>query len=388
MTVPVTDPSHVLVLNGQVITTAPNVLGTYVITILHWSGITSTFTINVHQTVINFNSNGGNGGPVSAPVILGQLLPAITTAPTRTGYHFTGYWDEATGGTEYYSANLTSSKDTWDKIGNITLYAHWSSGTIHNIVFHSNNVSQQTATQQIHENTQTTLRTNTFIRAGYAFAGWAVTPTESVEYADGAAYITGEGTVTLNLYAKWDLTLNIGDTGPGGGIIYYKNEAGFTVQMVNPAQNYVAHYLEVAPNNAVSTASWGDDLYDTFVPGITTATGNTYTSILGSDYIGVGRKDTQLIVNQFPNRHLVAAYICVNYSGGGLKDWFLPSLAELRQLTLSSVSSIMTGFNWSSSQESENYAWRIYYIGDGYGWNYSREVKVSNGRTVRPVRAF
>ncbi len=46
------------------------------------------------------------------------------TAPTRTGYTFTGYWDATTGGIQYYTNTMASSRN-WDKTANTTLYAGW-----------------------------------------------------------------------------------------------------------------------------------------------------------------------------------------------------------------------------------------------------------------------
>lgn len=49
-----------------------------------------------------------------------------------------------------------------------------------------------------------TLKPNTFTRDGYVFLGWALEPSGSVKYADGAAVTVTEGEqLTMTLYAKW-----------------------------------------------------------------------------------------------------------------------------------------------------------------------------------------
>ena len=46
------------------------------------------------------------------------------TMPTRTGYTFAGYYDNTSGGTQYYTATGESAKN-WDKAAATTLYARW-----------------------------------------------------------------------------------------------------------------------------------------------------------------------------------------------------------------------------------------------------------------------
>jgi hypothetical protein len=341
---------------------------------------------------ITFNPNGGTGGPDPATATYGQPLPTITVKPTREAYYFAGYYDAQTGGTEYYTADLAPAEEQWDKTSNTTLYAKWTAAPVHNIVFHSNDGSHQTVTQEIPENTTAALRTNTFTRdSRFTFYGWSTTTTGSVEYTNGQNFTAGSGVATINLYAIWNLLPNqylVGDTGPGGGIIYYFSETGFTVQMVDTTQNYTAHYLEVAPTKVSdSFVQWGDD--GTLIDGITTNTNSANIETI--DYIGVGRKDTQLIVTHMENKSIsgTAAQLCISYSNGGLNDWFLPSLAEFYALYTSGVSGMTDIFDfpnknyWSSSQEGTRWAWCIFFHVD-FRDNHGK----SNETYVRAIRAF
>jgi hypothetical protein len=102
------------------------------------NGEKTTFTIT-------FNPNGGSGGQTTSvtatygnlmPKLAGQiptleapaqpLLEAAWTNDDRLAwwYYFDGYYDEQTGGTMYYDADLSPVKD-WDKKEDTTLYAQW-----------------------------------------------------------------------------------------------------------------------------------------------------------------------------------------------------------------------------------------------------------------------
>jgi hypothetical protein len=170
------------------------------------------------------------------------------------------------------------------------------------------------------------------------------------------------------------LTYNLGDTGPGGGKIFYRLEAGFT-QYADAADTVgtTAHYLEAAPADISTTLAW-------------VSSGYTNTNISGTETaIGTGRKNTAVILAVDANAP--AAKACKDYSGGGKADWFLPSKDELIALytNRASVGNMGATGDWSSSQSdySYSYAWyQNFFSGDQDSSNKS------NARTVRAVRAF
>ena len=84
--------------------------------------LTANFTANTYD--ISLNANEGTGGPASVTATYGSAMPTLTSLPTRTGYTFDGYYDNATGGERYYNDDGTSAK-AWDKASASTLYAHW-----------------------------------------------------------------------------------------------------------------------------------------------------------------------------------------------------------------------------------------------------------------------
>jgi len=185
-----------------------------------------------------------------------------------------------------------------------------------------------------------------------------------------------------------DGAANIGRTGPGGGIIFYYNDSGFTVEMVNTAENYTAHYLEVAPTITGTDIQWEDLNHVT--SGVT-----TFTSSSDADAakIGNGRKDTALIIAYLENRQVTgkAAQLCASLTTGGKTDWFLPSVGELKELykqrNLTGIN-ITSGDYWSSSQRSSPIggAW-LQNFDDGWG-GYQISASKTYEKSVRAIRAF
>lgn len=77
-----------------------------------------------NKYTVSFNANGGTGAVSSVTATYDSNLPGITNSMSRTGYTFAGFYDAATGGTQYYNASNVAVK-TWNKAANATLYAHW-----------------------------------------------------------------------------------------------------------------------------------------------------------------------------------------------------------------------------------------------------------------------
>jgi len=196
----------------------------------------------------------------------------------------------------------------------------------------------------------------------------------------------------------------IGDTGPAGGIIFYVADGedgrhdGITIQGYTGATGsfaqYTAYYLEAAPANESGTSRWqaSTSANNTLIDGITTWANVTAkdTGLAGS--IGVGRKDTQTIVNSaaFAALTNTAAQRCASKNFGGKTDWFLPSLGELKefyklkgQAGVPQTGIPTTGYVWSSSQSNNSTAWVQEF---GYGGQTNDYKSLDNN--VRAIRAF
>ena len=176
----------------------------------------------------------------------------------------------------------------------------------------------------------------------------------------------------------------LGDPGPEGGIIFYVSQQGFTVEMVNPSDNYIAYYLEAALEDTFGL-SWAG-VEGNLVPGL------SETVVDETDWaLGRGRKNTAIIIayGQSPTPpqdpfSTPAAKYCAEY--GSSNDWFLPSRNELNLLyTNKDAAGIidMNSMYWSSSQSSNNSAWdQDFSNGD---WNTTAKASPAN---VRAIRAF
>lgn len=144
---------------------------------------------------------------------------------------------------------------------------------------------------------------------------------------------------------------SIGDIGPGGGIVFYKDSSGFLVEDGNGGSS-VCHYLEVSK----------EDL------GCVTWSPKSDYLIKGSDRYGIGEGKVSTVeilrgsAAKLDSENS-AAYLCSKYKTSTTKagDWFLPTTDELRMLfknlTLEKIGITNTEFYWSSSQEGFGKAW-------------------------------
>jgi hypothetical protein len=172
---------------------------------------------------------------------------------------------------------------------------------------------------------------------------------------------------------------NIGDTGPGGGKIFFRYDGGFTVTY----DGSKAYYLEAAPVNVPgSPLAWAP----TGSLARNRVTGAEDTSI------GAGRKNTEAIKAAAPGSALnaPAANACLDYRGPNSKtDWFLPSINELMEQNKNrSVVGIPNDVAfWSSTQVSPSFDMQAKGLRFGSAstpTDYSKELYYN----VRPIRAF
>jgi len=182
-----------------------------------------------------------------------------------------------------------------------------------------------------------------------------------------------------------ELYYNIGDTGPGGGKIFYVSAEGFTMTDDNSS----AHYLEAAPADMPSFLSsgllWASSSYTT------TGIAGTATAI------GTGRKNTALILAT--DAGAPAAKACNDYSNGGKTDWFLPSKDELNELFVNrdyfdnlvgyfDISEYNNRWYWSSSEYDNENPWSQHFADDHNGGNWGWFFGKGNPYSARAVRAF
>jgi len=197
-------------------------------------------------------------------------------------------------------------------------------------------------------------------RTGYTFGGWYT------EVDGGGTEFTASTTVTANItvYAKWTQTVfAIGDTGPGGGIVFYVTADGMSG-------------LEAAPELWNSGSA---DPYASWSNVTTTAVGTTGTAL------GTGLANSNAIIAQ-GGHTASAALICRNYTGGGYTDWYLPSRDELLEMYAQRayIGGLYTTDAYWSSTEANATDGILVQNTDGVAANMAKNVV----EWVRPVRHF
>jgi hypothetical protein len=228
---------------------------------------------------------------------------------------------------------------------------------------------------------------------------------------------------------------NIGDIGPGGGIIFYVDRSAGGFDEIGAACSPNCHHLEFAPKGWASLADWPDKVgYDGQSMGAR-ANENEDPFLVWSDAdfsvgdpdaiavgtnIGTGFINTQQLngntvyEGKSPRFSFRAA---LNYVGAGTSStvgqWFLPSIAELNELckyargqtsdlgNLSvQCSKVGTSIdsNLGFNSEDNVYLSSSYGVAPngfiaGYKFDYGSNPLLSNyyvswGGRVRPIRAF
>ncbi|HIW76601.1 MULTISPECIES: InlB B-repeat-containing protein [Gordonibacter] len=158
----------------------------------HWQATT---------TLVSFDQNTGTGGQtVQVTATYDSDMPAITAKPTKGNHIFLGYFDDASGGTKYYNADLTSATK-WNKVdATATLYAQWQINS-YTFTWNANGGNWSGSS----DDKTTTVNHDALVtppkepsRPGYKFDGW---------YKEGLTvpwnFQTDKPTQNTTLYAKW-----------------------------------------------------------------------------------------------------------------------------------------------------------------------------------------
>jgi hypothetical protein len=167
------------------------------------------------------------------------------------------------------------------------------------------------------------------------------TAASATAYIITATNATGSATQTFTLTVV-AIVYSVGQTGPGGGIVFYVSASDFT--STDSTCGAVCRYLEAAPN------TWSGGVED-------------------------------------PSQLWAAAVVAaLAYTSGSKNDWYLPSKDELNELYLvrTTVGGFKLDYYWSSSANGEVNAFGQAF--DALGRQNSLDKP--EGNFVRPVRAF
>ena len=149
-------------------------------------------------------------------------------SPARTGYTFSGWYNEKTGGARIY--NYSSMPTGYI----ISIYARWKANS-YTVKFNGNgSTSGSMNNQSFTYGTAQKLTTNAFKKTGYTFSGWATSSSGGVSYSDGQSVsnLTSTNGGTVNLYAVWTpniytISLNKQSGSNGTSTIYLKYNTGW-----------------------------------------------------------------------------------------------------------------------------------------------------------------
>jgi hypothetical protein len=193
--------------------------------------------------------------------------------------------------------------------------------------------------------------------------------------------------VRQNAQCSGGVSCAVGDIGPGGGVVFY--DAGST-------QSW-GRYLEAAPASCEIAGV-------PFKPvGGVQGIHALQIDRVRAKAIGMGRANTDLIVQKYGATRSHAAALVRSQACNGLTDWFLPSSGELnlawRVLAQNRVNREPTpvggfdiGYYWTSSDYNGTEAWTQYF-NDGQQFDRVQTLSANKQapyRTfkVRGVRAF
>jgi hypothetical protein len=360
------------------------------------SSATETRTVNTAATGFTINSTGGaiasfaiNATPpnMSFNTTSGALTGTPNTVAAATNYTITA--TNATGSaTQTFTLTVTVGAALKVAVTQASV------GLSPGIAF----TTQPQIT--IQDSGGNTITTSTAVVTATVSTGGTLVGTATATASSGVATFNNlgirgyGGTAYTITYTAAGLTtatqsitpaaLIVGNTGPGGGKIFYvATSTGFNC---GPTTTEKCYYLEAAPSGpsgwntgADPSLSWATNVNNnrtTTVP----APGAIQTAI------GTGYQNSDAIVAQTGNVAASSAAVAARaYRGNGLTDWFLSSKDELNLLYLQRavVGGLKGDYYWSSSETSAIGAWVQYFDHGATG---------STGKDgiwyVRPVRAF
>ncbi|MFW5779901.1 MAG: InlB B-repeat-containing protein [Bacillota bacterium] len=142
-----------------------------------------------------FNANGGQGQMADMEIQTGQTVNLNTNQFEKEDYIFDGWAQSPESDVVYEDgADYTMGAES-----EYTLYAVWARS--YTIFFDANSGQGQMDEMSVAEAKQAQLVPNEFIKEGYAFYGWALSPEGEKVYDNENTITMGDEDITL--YAKW-----------------------------------------------------------------------------------------------------------------------------------------------------------------------------------------
>lgn len=160
-------------------------------------GQSESFTLyaiwNANTLTVTYNSQGGSAVTAGSVATDAKIL-AAPTAPTKTGYTFSGWSTTTTGSVVSFTGGYTHGQTA-----NFTLYAIWAANAL-TVTYDSKGGSSVTS-DTVNVGASIASAPTAPTKTGYTLAGWSAT--------DGGAVVTfpytHNQTSDFTLYAKWSL---------------------------------------------------------------------------------------------------------------------------------------------------------------------------------------
>ena len=234
-----------------------------------------------------------------------------------------------------------------------------------------------------------TVQTDTLTAITYSPSGVSISPTDSI-----TGLVAGDTKASLSYtYAGGTTCANggscsLGDTGPGGGVVFYSS--GGTYYEAAPKTWYSSvtyNGSSYANSNVVYCANSSNVKIDPYNPPSNTSStgwggGSTNTQSF-SAYCSLG-----------------AVGLLATYSGGGKSDWYIPNLTEMNGLVSywSGRSALLTQFDtttsvfyWTSDASyNATYGWLLSqpYFNSSQVWSNGGSAFNHQGGKIIPIRSF
>ncbi len=181
-------------------------------------------------------------------------------------------------------------------------------------------------------------------------------------------------------------TCLVGDTGPGGGKVFYVAPTSFT--STGSACGSACKYLEGAPigwnTGTTPVRQTRCTITRSLLPSRECEWSGNKRDLVGTQTrIGSGFANTSAMIAQSKDVGK-AATVARAYRGGGKSDWFLPSKDELNEMFVNRGLFLILYNYWSSSEVA---AWSSWAQAFDTGRQYALNKELNKGY-VWPVRAF
>jgi hypothetical protein len=204
---------------------------------------------------------------------------------------------------------------------------------------------------------------------------FTVSFTTPVALASNVAKLTLQSTTHAAGNCATENICAVGDTGPGGGIVFY---AGAAFTETGTVCNTRCNYLELAPKFWKSNPEPVGQLSPV----------SSYPSAATSDLFGAGWSNTNTLTAYANNTTGVYAAVRYGSATGTVGQWFLPSNYEMAALYNSPINTQLTeDWYWTSTYRG-GFAGAEYYFPKNSGDIMPYFGAFAGAHSVRPIRAF